>query len=75
MMTRYLRMMTLNVGSLIDHGRRIDLLNILNKNKIDLSFLQETHLKNNHIMNLNNYNVLRNDSNQGVALAFEKYKL
>lgn len=60
---------TYNVRSLVDLSRRIELIKILNNNKVDLCFLQETHLSKDSKVNFDNYNVIRDFSSQGIKQA------
>lgn len=66
------RICTFNVRSLVERSRRIDLSNLINCNNIDFAFIQETHLKSNHKVYLDNYNFIRDFTTQGVGIAIRK---
>ena len=68
---RYLNFLTFNVRSLIDTSRRIDLLNTLKCNNIDIAFIQECHLRRNRNVVLNGYNFLYDNSSIGVAIVIK----
>ena len=65
---RNLNCLTFNVRSLVDSSRRIDLLNTLFHNKIDVGFIQECHLRRNNKMKINGYNFIYDNSPLGVAI-------
>lgn len=62
-----LKLVTYNVRSLVDTSRRVDLLNTLSHNRIDVGFIQECHVKNTKIR-LSGYNVIYDNSRIGVAV-------
>lgn len=65
---KYLNVMTFNVRSLVDTSRRVDLLNTLHYNKIDVGFIQECHLRENRSVHLKGYNFIYDNSRIGVAV-------
>lgn len=74
----FLKILQYNISSLIAHSRRIELLKILQEKNCTFAFIQETHLSSRHKVLLDNYNIIRNDKNQGVALFLKnniKYEL
>lgn len=68
----FLKILQYNISSLVAHSRRIELLKILQENNCSFAFIQETHLASRHRVYLDNFNILRNDSKQGVALLIKK---
>lgn len=66
-----LNLMTFNVRSLIEVSRRIDLLYLLNSNYIDVAFIQETHLKEQHSISLEDYTFFKDSSSQGVGIVIK----
>lgn len=68
----YLNFLTFNVRSLREVSRRLDLDYVLKDNNIDIAFIQETHLRQNHRVHLENYNFIKDNSSQGVGIAINK---
>lgn len=66
-----LNLLTFNVRSLIDCSRKLDLLNTLKSQSIDIGFIQECHLRNPNIF-LEDYNFLYDNSPLGVAIVLKK---
>lgn len=72
MSRRSLNILTFNVRSLVDTSRRLDLLDILFYNKIDIAFIQECHLRgHNNNIKLNGYNFIYDNSPIGVAIVIK----
>lgn len=72
MARRNLNLLSFNVRSLIESSRRFELVNFLRYHNIDICFLQETHLKFDTNICLENYNIVRDNSPQGTAIVFNK---
>lgn len=68
MVRNCLKLITFNVRSLIEVSRRVDLLNMLKYNSIDVAFIQETHLRENQNLRLEGYSFFRDNSSQGVGI-------
>lgn len=67
-----LKFINFNISSLIHQARRIELTKILQSNKCSIASIQETHLSSRHKVFIDDYNVIRNDQFQGVALCVRK---
>lgn len=65
---RLLKFLSFNVRSLIDQSRQIELTDTLIKNKIDIAFIQECHLKRNKKVKIPGYNFIYDYSPIGVAI-------
>lgn len=72
MIRKSINLLTFNVRSLVDTSRRVDLLNTLFYNKIDVGFIQECHLKENRKMNLKGYDFIYDNSRIGVAVVIKQ---
>ncbi|KAI8114738.1 hypothetical protein CVS40_12898 [Lucilia cuprina] len=64
--------LTYNVRSLVSYSRRIDLINTLKCNKIDVAFLQETRLSSIQTISLENYSIIRDNSSIDVAIILKE---
>ena len=64
---------TYNVKSLFELNRRIELIIILNYNKVDICFVQETHLCVNSRVSFENCILIRDISGQDTAIVIKKY--
>lgn len=60
-----LKLLSINVNSIVANNRRYNLLNVLQKLKIDIALLSETKLKDRHKINFPNYNIIRDDRPKG----------
>jgi len=58
-----IKIIAINVNSIIKNQRRASLMNIINQQNPDIILLGETKLNKNHILRFENYNVIRNDRN------------
>lgn len=56
-----LKLLAINVNSIVTNQKRYSLTNILKKYNPDVALLSETKLKQNHIVNFKDYNIVRND--------------
>lgn len=72
MVNKFLNMITFNVRSLVNSSRRIDLVNTLKCNFIDIAFIQETHLKRNQKCFLEGYTFIQDVSSVGVGIALKQ---
>lgn len=72
MIRNALNLLTFNVGSLVGVSRRVDLLNSLRINRVDIAFIQETHLRSRHRVSFDEYNCIQDKSSQGVAIVLRK---
>lgn len=68
---RFIKLLTFNVRSLVDTSRQIDLKDILHRNKIDIGFIQECHLKRNKRARIDGYNFIYDSSPIGVAIVMK----
>lgn len=68
---RSINFMSFNVRSLVNTSRRVDLLNTLSYNKIDIGLIQECHLKSNNKVRLKGYKFLYDNSPIGVAIVIK----
>lgn len=78
MVRSFLNLITFNVRSLIEYGRRFELYNLINKFDVDIAFLQETHLRPGVRVSFEGCNFIRDNSAQGVAILLRqnyKYKI
>lgn len=66
---RSLNFLSFNVRSLIDRSRQIELHRSLTSNNIDIGFIQETHLRGNKKIYLNEYDFINSNASVGVAIA------
>lgn len=72
-----IKILSINVNSVIKNQRRASLLNIINQQNPDIILINETKLNKNHIFKLVNYNIIRNDRNEehpggGTAIIIRK---
>lgn len=58
---KQLKILEINVNSIIANSRRYNLMQFLVNNKIDIALINETKLKNNHKISFKNYSITRND--------------
>lgn len=65
---RVIKFLTYNVRSLVDVSRQIELKDTLHRDKIDIGFIQECHLKRNRKIKLNGYNFIYDNSPIGVGI-------
>lgn len=76
-----LKIISINVNSIIKNQRRASLMNLINKQNPDIILLSETKLNKNHVITFTNYNVIRNDREEkniggGTAIIIKKkYKI
>lgn len=56
-----LKIISINVNSIVTNQRRLSLANMLKANNPDIVFLSETKLKVNHVINFQEYIMIRND--------------
>lgn len=56
-----LKLLTINVNSIVINQKRATLTNILKLQKPDVVFLSETKLKANHKISFKNYQIIRTD--------------
>lgn len=68
MVNKNLRIISFNVGSLVDRSRVAELQYFLEKYKVDIALIQETHLSSEISMYIQNFVVHRYDDGQGVAI-------
>ena len=71
MAPKCLNVLTFNVRSLVDKSRRVDLLNTLYFNNIDVGFIQECHLGDIRGIHLKGYNFIYDNSRIGVAVVIK----
>lgn len=72
-----LKIISINVNSIIKNQRRASLMNLINKQNPDIILLSETKLNKNHVITFTNYNVIRNDREEkniggGTAIIIKK---
>lgn len=67
-----IKLMSLNVGSLIGSERKMQLQNMLISEKVDIALIQETHLKEGAKLFIPGYSVLKNNEKQGTAIIYKK---
>lgn len=60
-----LKLLSINVNSIVANKRRYNLSHFLTKHNIDIALLSETKLKNNHRIFFNKYSFIRNDRVDG----------
>lgn len=63
-----LKIITLNVNSIVSHQRRHNIQQFLNQQKPDLLLLNETHLNNKHRVHFRNYGLIRTDKQPNKAM-------
>lgn len=73
MVHNVLDLITFNVRSLIEYGRRFELHSLMKKFDIDIAFLQETHLRAGGNISFEGCHFLRDNSAQGVAILLKKH--
>jgi len=67
-----IKVIAINVNSIIKNQRRASLMNIINQQNPDIILISETKLNKSHILRFEKYNVIRNDrsdTNQGGGTA------
>jgi len=72
-----IKIIAINVNSIIKNQRRASLMNIIKKQNPDIILLGETKLNKNHILRFENYNVIRSDRDDknpggGTAIIIRK---
>lgn len=72
-----IKIISVNVNSIIKNQRRASLFGFINKHKPDIVLINETKLSKNHVLRFEKYNVLRNDRNDkhpggGTAIIIRK---
>lgn len=63
--SKKLKMISINVNSLVANQRRFNLKHFINKHKIDIALINETKLKNVRKVNFENYSIFRDDRIEG----------
>lgn len=56
-----LKIITVNVNSIIKNQRRASLLNLIKTHKPDIILISETKLNKNHVLGFEKYNIIRSD--------------
>lgn len=56
-----LKVLSINVNSIVANRKRSSLFNIIDEQKPDIVCLSETKLKKNHVINFKHYNIIRED--------------
>lgn len=72
-----IKIISVNVNSIIKNQRRASLMNLINTQKPDILLLSETKLNKKHILRFENYNIIRTDRNGthiggGTAIIIKK---
>ena len=55
-----IKIISVNVNSIVTNARRYNLLNFINKHEPDIVLLNETKLNSNHRISFEHYNIIRN---------------
>lgn len=56
-----LKMVSINVNSIVSNERRYNLINFIKNKKIDIAMINETKLKDKHKIYFKDYNIIRSD--------------
>lgn len=72
-----IKIISINVNSIIKNQRRASLLNLIKKENPDIVLLGETKLNKNHVLRFEQYHIIRNDRNAekpggGTAILIKK---
>ena len=71
-----LKIISVNVNSIVANQRRFSLYNLMNKHKPDIVFLSETKLRESHVVNFKDFNIIRDDRKHaqggGTAIIMKK---
>lgn len=72
-----LKILSINVNSIITNQRRASLLNIMKSQQPDILLINETKLNKQHVLRFEKYNIIRNDRNNtqfggGTAIIIKK---
>lgn len=72
-----LKIISINVNSIVKNQRRASLMNLINTQKPDIILINETKLNKNHVISFEKYNIIRNDRKEknmggGTAIVIKK---
>lgn len=67
-----LKIISININSLISNAKRLALLDTLKNKKPQICFLSETRLNARHKPSFEGFNIIRNDSGRGTAILLDK---
>lgn len=72
-----LKIISINVNSIIKNQRRATLMNLIDKQNPDIILLSETKLNKKHVITFEKYDIIKNDRNEngmggGTAIIIKK---